>query len=81
MPDIAMCTGSCPISNYCYRNTAVANPYGQTYSRLEEVCLSSEENKYSEFIPDRKRIKEDEEELSFNDILLAEVHKLMDKTN
>lgn len=83
MPDISMCmcTGNCPISNYCYRNTAVANPYGQTYSYLEEVCLSSEENKYSEFIPDRKRIKEDEENLSFNDILLAEIHKLMDKTN
>ena len=83
MPDISlcMCTGSCPISNYCYRNTAVANPYGQTYSRLEEVCLSNEENKYSEFIPDTKRIREDEENLSFNDILLAEVHKLIDKTN
>lgn len=81
MPDICKCTGYCPISEYCYRNTAVANPYGQTYSRLEEVCLSNEENKYSEFIPDRKRIKEDEENLSFNDILLAEIHKLMDETN
>jgi hypothetical protein len=75
-----MCTGNCPISNYCYRYTAVANPYGQTYSKLEEVCLSSEKNKYSEFIPDEKKIKEDEE-ISFNDILLAEIHKLMDKTN
>lgn len=80
MPDICMCTGNCPVSNYCYRNTAVANPYGQTYSRLEEICLSNEK-KYSEFIPDTKRIKEDEEELSFNDILLAELHKLMDETN
>ena len=80
MPDICMCTGNCPISNYCYRNTAVANPYGQTYSRLEEVCLT-DQNKYSEFIPDTKRIKEDEENLSFHDILLAEIHKLEDKTN
>ena len=85
MPDISLCicTGSCPISDYCYRNTAVANPYGQTYSYLEEVCLSSEENKYSEFIPDRRKIKELEKdkEKSFNDILLAEIHKLMDETN
>lgn len=80
MPDICMCTGYCPISEYCYRYTAVANPYGQTFSKLEEVCLSSEENKYSEFIPDKKKIKDDEE-LSFNDILLAEIHKLMDETN
>lgn len=80
MPDICMCTGNCPINDYCYRYTAVANPYGQTFSSLEEVCLSSEENKYSEFIPDKKKIKEDEE-LSFNDILLAEIHKIMDETN
>ena len=80
MPDICMCTGCCPISEYCYRYTAVANPYGQTYSHLEEVCLSSEENKYSEFIPDKRKIKEGEN-LSFNDILLAEIHKLMDETN
>ena len=78
MPDICKCTGNCPISDYCYRYTAIANPYGQSYSRLEEVCLTNEENKYSEFIPDEKRIKEDEDNLSFNDILLAEIHKLMD---
>lgn len=78
MPDITMCTGNCLISDYCYRYTAVANPYGQTYSRLEEVCLSNEENKYSNFIPDEKRIKEDKENLSFDDILLAEIHKFVD---
>lgn len=80
MPDITMCTGNCPISEYCYRYTAVANPYGQTFSQLEEVCFS-DQNKYNAFIPDAKRIKEDEENLSFNDILLAEIHKLMDETN
>lgn len=79
MPDISKCTGNCPISDYCYRYTAVANPYGQTYSRLEEVCLSNEENKYSDFIPDEKRIKEDKENLSFDDILLAEIHKAMNR--
>lgn len=78
MPDFTMCTGNCPINEYCYRYTATPNPYGQTYSRLEEVCLSNENNKYSEFIPDEKKIKEDEKNLSFSDILLAEIHKLMD---
>lgn len=80
MADICMCTGNCPIREYCYRYTAVANPYGQTFSQLEEVCFS-DQNKYNAFIPDTKRIKEDEENLSFNDILLAEIHKLMDETN
>lgn len=77
MPDICMCTGNCPISDYCYRYTAIPNRYWQSYSCLEEVCLSNEENKYSEFIPDNKRIKEDEENSTFDDILLAEIHKLM----
>ena len=81
MPDISMCTGNCPISDYCYRHTATPNPYWQTYSRLEEVCLSSEKHKYKEFIPDEKRIKEDEDNLSFDDILLAEIHKVMNETN
>lgn len=81
MPDITMCTGNCPINEYCYRYTAIANPYGQSYSRLEEVCLSNEENKYSEFIPYKKRIKEDDENLVFDDILLDEIHKLMNETN
>ena len=81
MPDITMCTGNCPISEFCYRYTAIADPYGQSYSRLEKVCLSNEENKYSEFIPDRKRIKEDKKDLIFDDILSAEIHKLMDETD
>jgi hypothetical protein len=80
MPDITMCKGNCPINEYCYRYTAKPNPRWQSYSKLEEVCLSNEENKYSEFIPNERKIKE-ETELSFNDILLAEFHKLMDKAN
>lgn len=78
MPDITMCTGNCPISDYCYRFTATPDRYGQSYSCLETICLSNNENKYSEFIPDRKRIKEDKENLSFDDMLLAEIHKLID---
>ena len=78
MPDISMCTGKCVISDYCYRYTAKPNPYGQTYSFLEEVCVP---NDYKEFIPDEKRIKEDEERLSLDNVLLKEIHKLMDETN
>lgn len=55
MPDITMCTGDCPISDSCYRFTAKPNPYGQSYSYLESVCIP---NNYSEFIPN-KTIKED----------------------
>jgi hypothetical protein len=79
MPDITKCTGNCPISEYCYRYTAKPNPRWQSYSKLEEVCLSNEENKYSDFIPDEKRIKEDKENLSFDDILSVEIHKAMNR--
>ena len=44
---ITMCTGHCPISEYCYRYMAKQNPYGQSYSNLENVCLP---NGYSEFM-------------------------------
>ena len=47
MKDICMCTGDCPISEYCYRYMAEPNPQGQSYSNLEDVCLP---NNYSEFI-------------------------------
>lgn len=83
MADVTKCTGYCPISEFCYRYTAVANPCWQTYSKLEEVCLSDNKSKYKEFIPDEKRIKEIEEdkEKSFDDILLDEIHKVMNETN
>ena len=48
MADICMCTGNCPISEYCYRYMANPNPYGQTYSNLEDVCIP---NDYAELIP------------------------------
>ena len=81
MPDLCMCAGNCPVSTYCYRYMAEPNPYGQTYSALEEVCIP---NDYSEIIPYKYNIQKEENErefdYSFADILLAEMHKL-DKTN
>ena len=81
MPDITMCTGNCPVKENCYRYMATPNPYGQTYSMLEEICLP---DGYSELIPYRNNIKKEEKEkeidYNFADILLAEIHKL-DETN
>lgn len=48
MADITMCTGNCPIKEYCYRYMATPNDYYQTYSSLEDICLP---NNYSELIP------------------------------
>jgi hypothetical protein len=77
MPDIAMCTGNCPVSENCYRYMAKPNSYGQTYSMLEPVCMPED---YSELIPYRENIKKEEKErevdYTFADILLAEIHKL-----
>ena len=82
MPDITLCTGNCPVKENCYRYMATPNPYGQTYSMLEAVCLSNGE--YSELIPYRDKIikeeKEREVDYTFADILLAEIHKL-EETN
>ena len=57
MPDITMCTGNCPVKEYCYRFMAKADPYWQSYSALEEICIP---NEYSEMIPYNKGIKERE---------------------
>jgi hypothetical protein len=78
MPDICMCTGNCPISDYCYRYTAVANPYGQTYSCLEDICIP--EN-YGQFIPDEKVINRDTNTINYtlDDFLLDEIHKAMNR--
>lgn len=74
MPDLCMCTGKCPISDYCYRYTAIANPYGQTYSCLEDICIP--EN-YSEFIPDEKVINSNTDTINYSldDFLLEEIRK------
>ena len=79
MPDLCMCTGDCPISEYCYRYMATPNPYGQTFSNLEDVCLP---NGYSELIPYRKTIKE-EKPISYTleEFILEQVRKKNNKTN
>lgn len=78
MSDITMCTGNCPVKEYCLRYTAIPNPYGQSYSCLETVCLPE----YSLLIPDERNIKKREESNSINytldDFLLAEIHKVTD---
>lgn len=75
--DITMCTGNCPVKENCYRYMATPNPYGQSYSMLEPVCLP---DGYAEFIPYNKNIRKEEKEreidYSFADILLAEIRKL-----
>lgn len=82
MPDITMCTGYCPVKENCYRYMATQNQRWQTYSALEEVCLSN--GSYSELIPYRNNIKKEEKErevdYSFANILLAEIHRL-EETN
>lgn len=77
MPDLTMCTGNCPVKENCYRYMATPNPYGQTFSILEPVCLP---NGYSELIPYKTNIQKEEKDreidYNFADILLAEIHKL-----
>lgn len=48
MPDLCMCTGNCDKKEECYRYMATPDPYGQTFSSLEEVCIP---NNYAELIP------------------------------
>lgn len=79
MPDLAMCTGNCPVKENCYRYMATPNPYGQTYSSLEDICIP---NDYSEIIPYEYNINKEEESRNVDyilgDFLLAEIHKTMD---
>lgn len=79
MADICMCTGNCPIREKCYRYMATPNPYGQSYSYLEDICIP---DNYSEFIPFRNGIAAEEAEINIDytlaDFLLEEIHKTMD---
>lgn len=69
MPDITMCTGNCPVSENCYRYMAKPNPYGQSYSMLESVCIP---NNYAELIPyENKKDKV----YALDDFLLDEFRK------
>ena len=70
MPDICMCTGNCPVSENCYRYMAEPNKYGQTYSSLEDVCLS---NNYSELIPYEN--KENKISYTLEDFIMDEIRK------
>lgn len=72
MPDICMCTGDCPISEYCYRYMATPNPYGQTFSNLEDVCLP---NGYSELIPYKNKIQEDNKKYTLEEFVLEQIRK------
>ena len=75
MSDITMCTGNCPIKEYCYRYMATPNPYGQSFSNLEDVCIP---NDYAELIPYRNKIKQDDEKIegySLEDFILNEINK------
>lgn len=82
MPDLCLCTGNCPVRENCYRYMGKPNPYGQTFSSLEEVCIP---NDYSELIPCKDSIIKEEKERSIDytleDFLLEEIHKAMDETN
>ena len=77
--DITMCTGNCPVKENCLRYTGKANPYGQSYSALEEVCIP---NDYAELIPNKNNIEKEETirsiDYDLEDFLLAEIHKTMD---
>lgn len=81
MADICMCTGNCPIKEYCYRYMAEYDPYWQTFSSLESVCIP---NDYSELIPYKKGIqKEDEKKISYTleNFIMDEILKNMSETN
>lgn len=50
MPDITMCYGnSCPKKEECYRHTATANPWRQSYFVIEPL---EEDNSCDYFTPD-----------------------------
>lgn len=71
---ICMCTGNCPIKEYCYRYMKEPNQYGQTFSSLESVCIPDD---YSEFIPYERNIKKEERKISYTleDFILDKIRK------
>ena len=60
MPDISKCKGgNCPLAFNCYRFTAKANPYRQTY--MSEVPWDEEEKKCDYYLPNEKiKVKSDD---------------------
>lgn len=73
--DICMCTGNCPVKEKCLRYMGEADPYWQTYSSLEEICIP---NDYAEFIPYEKPRKIS---YTLDDFIMDEIHKTKSKTN
>ena len=78
MADICMWTGNCSISEYCYRYMAEPNPYGQTYSSLESVCIPDD---YAEFIPYEKNIQEQNKIYTLDEFILEQIRKNNKETN
>lgn len=76
MSDICMCTGNCEMKESCLRYKKELNPYGQTFSSLESVCVP---NNYSEYIP----YEDNKKTISFtlNDFIMHEIRKSRSKTN
>lgn len=53
MPDIAMCRGTdCPLAFNCYRHTAKANPYRQSY--FFKPPWDEEANNCDYYLPNEK---------------------------
>ena len=77
--DICMCTGNCAISNKCLRYIKKPNRNGQTYTNLEEVCIS---DNYSEFIPYEEYFYKEEKEnkisYTLDDFIMDEIRKQRD---
>ena len=60
---------------------ATPNPYGQSFSNLEDICIP---NGYAELIPYKKNIKKDDEKIvsyTLEEFILNEIHKNNYKTN
>ena len=81
MSDICMCTGNCSINKDCYRYMATPDPYCQTYSSLESVCIP---NNYSEFIPYKKDIQKQNKKIisyTLEEFVLEQIRKKNKETN
>jgi len=58
MPDISLCTNTdCPLKEVCYRQTAVPNPYRQSYSKFKLVKDEEKGVAYCEMFIDNKEYK------------------------
>ena len=77
--DLCMCTGNCPISEYCLRYMGKSDPYNQTYSHLEDICIP---NNYAELIPyEENKQKENKISYTLEEYLLNKMNKQNSETN